>query len=73
MDVVHVVYVVHVVALEEQQMDKTNPYTTIRIWPETRQALRLLSAMRGSSMVRILDEIVQKQLKLEKKEQSRAG
>lgn len=38
-------------------------YTTIKIWSETRHNLRLLAAVKGTSMVEIMDMIVTAELK----------
>jgi len=40
----------------------TDKYKTIRIWPDTVKALRLLAALTGERMVQVLDRLVRAEL-----------
>lgn len=40
----------------------TDKYKTIRIWPETVKALRLLAALSDERMVQVLDRLVRAEL-----------
>lgn len=37
-------------------------YITIKVWKETRDAIRLLSALSGKSMVEVVDTVVRERL-----------
>ncbi len=48
--------------MKNEKKKKPSGYTTVRIWPKTREKLRVASALTGKSMVAVMDEIVKKYL-----------
>jgi hypothetical protein len=48
---------------------KTPEYTTTRIWVQTLRMLKLIAAMTGESMVKVMDRLARQELERFKKQE----